>query len=124
METKKCKNCGIGFLTNHGNKDYCSNKCYIDLKKRRQRKARDGIKSLLHVLHKNHAILDALWKAGIQEFSEKELELKGLDFSLCRHIKLDTKDSIARRLDFGEYFLITFDNFSNFKLYSNDTSTL
>lgn len=124
-EKLKCrrKECSREFEPEHGNKVYCSEECYLKTKKSRQRRYRNGVKNLLHILLKNHKILDELWLTGKREFSEEELLQEGLDPSLCRHTFPNRNSKQFRHMDFGGYYLITENNFSSFKLYKNEISS-
>lgn len=121
-EKLKCRRteCSHEFEPEHGNEAYCSSECYIKAKRKRQRKHRNGIKTLLNILLNNHKILDELWMGGKREFTEEELHQEGLDTSLCRHLFPNPHNTQHKRLDFGEYFLETENNFFTFKLYKNE----
>ncbi len=124
METKKCKYCSESFDVEHGNSDYCGDECAMEAKKERQKILRDGIKSLLPILIHNHKILDELFQKEQREFTERQLQLEGIDFSLCRHLFPDSQSNNLRRLDFGTYYLETDNNFLTIKLYKHETNSI
>ena len=124
METKNCKYCGEPFDGGHGNSGYCDDECAMEAKKERQKIIRDGIKSLLPILIHNHKILAALYKTEQRIFTEQQLELEGIDFSLFRHLFPEPDNPKLIRCDFGTYYLETNDNFLTFKLSQHEAETI
>lgn len=124
MKTKNCKYCDEPFESEHGNSGYCTDECAMEAKKVRQKDLRDGIKSLLPILIQNHKILDEMFQKEQREFTEQQLQLDGIDFSLCRHLYPDLQNPKLRRLDFGTYYLETDNNFLTIKLFKHETSPI
>ena len=124
INTKYCNYCDDEFEAENGNSGYCSDECRTKARKFRQDERYHGIRSLLPVLHGNHALLESLFLSkGNKIYTGRELELEGLDFSLFRKLYPDPDNQQIVHLDFGTYFLETRDNFQTFKINKHETKT-
>ena len=121
---RKCKlsSCGKPFTPAHDNETYCRREHQYIARKIRQRLHREIFKKFIPIYIRNNEIMAGLFAQNIAVLTVNDIEVYGIDVSLCRYCYSTTGAPEEILMDFGAYSLTTDKTFTTFKLSQNEAN--
>lgn len=102
---KICRNpaCKKAFACDHGNRQYCSERCKRNFERDQKRKIRLQEAQSQREMQKNINIIDYYYKAGKTKVTMEDLKKKGFNANFYVNRVLSLKGEVI--YSFGDYFL-------------------